>query len=589
MTSKPRKKTSVKTSATPAPAETNPRKLAAGVRSRQNKVLYRISDLINSTVNSNTLLRRIVRETVEAFDAAGGLIAFADESEPGRLRVHVDQRLDARNLRTGTLLPEKHLGTAAFTQGKPVHEELNKPAPKTEIAAPLRVEGEVTGALCVRWARHHRVTDNDLRLLTAIAAQASRVIHTARLYDRLALQTRRLENLFEVAQNLISNDPLSQVLNRVTESLLAILNVKQCTVLLVGKGHDLQLSASSGGGGGTYSQRRELGESLVEKLTSRGEPVRVLDVKKSEERRPGKSPKTDRTTSLLAVPIFYQAALVGILNVYTEKPRNYDPEEMRLLKAYASLCGVAIENARHHERLVTASEEIRHAEKYNTLQALTADAARIARNAMTSSRLVIDGLHEKGAFPAGHSEDYELLLDNINSVDRMLTIAQRISERRQPRLEWIDVNRLVDDALALCRHRLTTREIMLNRRYTSDLPRVLADPGELQQVVVQVISNAMEHMKHGGLLNVFTTLIEPPPGSSDSIMVRINVRDTGAGIPPDVAEDLMEPFNRDINSRLGIGLFVSSRVIRKYGGRFTVRNASDHGTSVSITLPAGEG
>src|SRR5690606_35306384 len=133
--------------------------------------------------------------------------------------------------------------------------------------------------------------------------------------------------------------------------------------------------------------------------------------------------------------------------------------------------------------------------------------------------------------------------------------------------------------------RLTTREIMLNRRYTSDLPRVLADPGELQQVVVQVISNAMEHMKHGGLLNVFTTLIEPPPGSSDSIMVRINVRDTGAGIPPDVAEDLMEPFNRDINSRIGIGLFVSSRVIRKYGGRFTVRNASDHGTSVSITLP----
>lgn len=558
-------------------------------RSKQNKVLYRISDLINSTLNSNTLLRRIVRETVDAFDAAGGLIAFPDEMEAPRLRVHVDQRVDEKSLRTGTLLPEEHLGVAAFVQGKLVHHELKNPAPKTEMAAPLQVEGRVTGVLCVRWPRARRITENDERLLTAIAAQASRVIHTARLYDRLALQTRQLENLFEVAQNLISNDPLSQVLNRVTESLLSIFNVKQCTVLLVGKGHDLQLSASSGGGGGTYSQRRELGESLVEKLSSKGEPIRVLDVKKPVDRRPGKLPRTERTTSLLAVPIFYQGTLVGILNVYTEKPRNYEPEEMRLLKAYASLCGVAIENARQHERLVTAADEIRQAEKYNTLQALASDGARIVRNALTSSRLVIDGLHEKGAFPAGHSEDYQLLLENIETVDRVVTSTQQIADRRQPRLEWIDVNRLVEDALALCRHRLTTREIVINRRYTSDLPRVLADPGEIQQVVVQVIGNAMAHMRHGGLLNVATTVLDSPQNADEPLMVRINVRDTGAGIQQHVAEELMEPFGRESGVSMGIGLFVSSRVVSKYGGRFTVRNAAHYGTSVSITLPAGEG
>jgi GAF domain-containing protein len=552
----------------------------------QHKVLYRISDLINSTVNNSTLLRRIVRETVEAFGASGGLIAFADAGENNLLRVEVDQRTDATNLRTGNTLPPDHLADKAFRADKLLHYEIHKPAPKTEMAAPLRVEGKPTGVLCVRWRKARRITENDERLLTAIAGQASRVIHTSRLYDRLAAQTARLESLFEVAQNLISNDPLSEVLNRITESLLTILDVKQCTVLLVGKGHDLQLSASSGGGGGTYAQRREVGDSLVQKLSSRGEAVRVLNVKKLEDRRPGKAPKTERTTSLLAVPIFYQNTLVGILNVYTTVPRDFEDEEMRLLKAYASLCGVAIENARQHERLLSAAEEIRIADRAATMQIMAGEGGRLIRDALTSTRLVLDALHEEGAFPPGHGEDYELLLQNLGTVNDVVTTQQQIASRRQPRLEWIDVNRTVDEVLALSRHRLAARQIMIHRRFTSELPRVLIDVGEIQQVILQVVNNAMENMRNGGLLNISTTLLEASAGQDPQPMVRINIRDTGAGIHPDIAENLMEPFSRPVDSRLGVGLFVASRVIKKYGGRFTVRNASDHGTSVSITLPA---
>lgn len=554
-------------------------------RGQQLKVLYRISDLINSTVNNTTLLRRIVRETVDAFEAAGGLIAFAEVGEETRLRVDVDQRVDSSSLRTGTLLPPEHLAEKAFRADKLLHEQRTKPNPKTEMAMPLRVEGIPTGVLCVRWRKIRRITESDEKLFKAIASQASRVIQTSRLYDRLARQTQQLEKLFEVGQTLISNDPLPDILNRVTEASLSIMDVKQCTVLLVGEGHHLQLSASSGDSGATYTQRREIGESLVEKLSSRGEPVRVLDVKKSPDRRPGKVPKSDRTSSLLAVPIFYQQRLVGILNVYMEKPRNFDPEEMRLLKAYASLCGVAIENARQHERLLSAGEEIRVADRANTMQALSAESARLVRNALTSSRLVLDSLHEEGAFPPGHTEDYEVLVDNISEVNRVITATEELSARRKLKLEWLEVNRTVDEVLALSRHRLAARQIMINRRYTSELPRLLIDTGEIQQVILQAITNAIENMPNGGLLNVSTMLLEPAEGSEERPMIRINVRDTGRGLEEIPAEQILAPYEREPEHRAGVGLFVSLRVIQKYGGRFTVRNASDHGTSVSITLP----
>lgn len=571
--------------AEPGESATNARRESTG-RGRQLKVLYRISDLINSTVNNTTLLRRIVRETVDAFDAAGGLIAFADVAEDNQLRVDVDQRLDTSSLRTGTLLPPEHLAEKAFRADSLLHEQRTKPGPKTEMATPLRVEGHLAGVLCVRWRKNRRITESDERLFNAIATQAARVIQTSRLYDRLARQTQRLEKLFEVGQTLISNDPLPEILNRVTEALLAIMDVKQCTVLLVGKGHDLQLSASSGGAGGTYAQRREIGESLVQKLSSRGEPVRVLDVKKTPDRRPGKVPKSDRTSSLLAVPIFYQQRLVGILNVYTEKPRNFDPEEMRLLKAYASLCGVAIENARQHERLLSAAEEIRLADRANTMQALSAESAQLVRDALTSSRLVLDTLHEEGAFPPGHAEDYELLINNIAEVNRVVRTTEELSARRKLKLEWLEVNRTVDEVLSLCRHRLAARQIMINRRYTSELPRLLIDAGEIQQVILQAITNAIENMRNGGLLNVSTILLEPVDGGNQRPMIRINVRDTGRGLEDIPAEQILAPYERGPDSRAGVGLFVASRVIQKYGGRFTVRNASDHGTSVSITLPA---
>lgn len=566
----------------------SPRKTPAAARGQQHKVLYRISDLINSTVNSTTLLRRIVRETVDAFGASGGLIAFPDPEQPHTLRVEVDQRIDARNLRTGTLLPPDHIGVQAFTADAVRHHELTKPRVKTEMAAPLKVDGKPTGVLCIRWRTSRPIIEDDERLLAVIASQAARVIHTARLYSRLSRQTQRLENLFEVAQNLISNDPISTVLNRVTESLLSILDVKQCTVLLVGKGHELQLSASSGGGGNTYAQRREIGTSLVERLSSRGEPVRVLDVKKSDGRRPGKAPRVDRNTSLLAVPIFYQNSLVGILNVYTEQPRNYEQEEMQLLKAYASLCGVAIENARQHEQLLNAAEEVRQADKFSTLKALAGESSRIVRDSLTASRLIIDSLHEQGAFPAGQADQYQLLQNNISTIQNVVSATQEIASIRPSTLEWVDVNRLADGALALYRHRLATREIVVHRRYTADLPRTLADAGELQAIMLQVINNAMENMRHGGLLNISTTLLEKNTnGTVEQPMIRINIRDTGAGIHPDIAEQIMTPFARQPGTRMGAGLFTAQQSIKKIGGRFTVRNAADHGTSISITLPAG--
>lgn len=553
-------------------------------RNRQLKVLYRIADLVNSTVNTATLLRRIVRETVDAFDASGAMIAFEKQTGGGGVTIEALQGSVAGDLEAESVLPEDHIATGAVRRKESARAGNGGDAAQSEMAAPLDGEGDPAGVLYVRRDRKS-FSDEDERLLQAIASQAGRIIHTARNHDRLVRQTERLESLFEVGQVLISTDPLPEILNRVTQSLLTIIDVKQCTVLLVGKGHDLQLSASSGGAG-HYTQRRDATDSLVEKLSARGEPVRVLDVKKTEGRRPGKMPKQDRQTTLLAVPVFYQQRLVGILNIYTADTRHFQADEMRLFKAYASLCGVAIENARQHERLLAAAEEIRVAERAGTLQALAGEISRRVRNPLAASRLVLDALRDEGAFPPGRGADYEMLVENLQKIEQTVGRVQELAARRSPQFEWLDMNRVVENVLALCQHRLAARQIMIHKRLTSDLPRVLADSGEIQEVVLQSITNAMEAMRNGGILNLSTMLVAGPDDKGGIPMVRINVRDTGSGLGADAVDELFDPLAREAGSRAGMGLFVADRLVRKYGGRLTVRNASDHGTSVSLTMPA---
>ncbi len=551
---------------------------------RQLKVLHRIADLINSTANSATLLRRIVRETADAYGASRVFIGFEDFTAESHLRIEAAHGSEDTEFSDPSILDVNHIAVLSL-RNSDLQRSFNRQSEEAEIAVSLGGDGELPGVLYVSRKQPIPFSDEDERLLLAIAGQVSRIVATSRKYDRLVRHTERLESLFEIGQGLISTDPLSEVLNRVTQSLLSIVDVKQCTVLLVGKGHDLQLSASSGGSG-HYTQRRETTDSLVEKLSARGEPVRVLEVRKTAGRRPGKMQKQERKTTLLAVPVYYQQRLVGILNIYTSDPRHFEAEEMRLFKAYASLCGVAIENARQHHRLIAAADDVRLAERGVTLQALAEEIAIRVRNPLAASHLVLDALRDEGAFPPGRGADYEILTDSLHRIDQTVARLQELAGRHTPQLEWLDMNTIVEDVLALCQHKLAARQVLIHKRLTSDLPRVLADAGEIQQVVLQSVNNAMDAMWHGGILNVSTSLVAGPEDKGGSPMVRINVRDTGVGLSPDACDDLFDPFARDTGSRSGLGLFVSEKLVGKYGGRLTVRNAADHGTSVSLTMPA---
>jgi PAS domain S-box-containing protein len=197
----------------------------------------------------------------------------------------------------------------------------------------------------------------------------------------------------------------------------------------------------------------------------------------------------------------------------------------------------------------------------------------------------------------------EILLDRIppdskeqeilKTIERQGLNAKRIVEKlmtyaRQPakQEEFTDLNKDVEMVLSLLQNNLLTNKIELDMRLARELPRVHGDSGELQQVFINLVNNAVAAMPKGGKLSVLTKV------NPYSHMVEAIFADNGTGIPKEIADRIFDPFftTKKVGEGTGLGLSVSYAIVNKYGGniRFETRlpeaGGANQGTTFFVSL-----
>jgi two-component system NtrC family sensor kinase len=114
-----------------------------------------------------------------------------------------------------------------------------------------------------------------------------------------------------------------------------------------------------------------------------------------------------------------------------------------------------------------------------------------------------------------------------------------------------------------------------------DLPAVRCDPGQIEQVILALVMNAIDALPNGGNLWLTSRRLA---GSEN---VQIEVRDDGVGMPRDVLAKMFEPFftTKEHGRGLGLGLAISRNIVDRHGGRIAVSSEPSHGTTFTVTLP----
>jgi signal transduction histidine kinase len=555
---------------------------------RQFEVLARVSSVINSSLEPQEVLDRVLREAVRVMQATSGSIAIIDPHTQ-LLEIEVAIGLSQRARQTKLAIGRGVTGWVART-GKPLrvpdvtadsrYVSVRKDV-RSELAVPLLVEGVLIGVLNVDSTRRDAFSADDEELLVAIADQSAQVIQHSWLYQAVAHNARQLESLYAVAQSIISSLDLREILERVTRDACRLMDTKVCSLMLLDAARDrLELRACHGASA-EYLRKPPLpvADSLVGSVVTRGKPLRVYNVQEHDAYRHTELARQEGLVSLLSVPLTVDETVLGALNVYTAQPYRYSNQDIRILSALANLAAVAIENARLHEKIVDVEEQLRRNERLSTLGLLAAEIAHEIRNPLTVMKMLFHSLDLKFAADDPRGRDAEIVAEKMDSLNRIVDQLLGYARSTEPTLELVDANELLDDTLLLARPRLNQQKIKLVRKFDRDLPRIRADRGQIEQACLNLVLNAADAMPRGGTLTVSSAISHQPSAIS------LSFTDTGTGMAREKQERIFEPFLTMKTGGTGLGLAIVKKIVDAHRGTIEVESAPRKGTTFRILLP----
>jgi two-component system NtrC family sensor kinase len=270
--------------------------------------------------------------------------------------------------------------------------------------------------------------------------------------------------------------------------------------------------------------------------------------------------------------------------VYSEEKPEFDEgpfytEERNLIDAVAREISAIVKRKEAEDEQSKLQEQLRHADRLATIGQLVASMAH-ELNEPLSNILGFGQLAKKcPGLPAQAGQDIDKILTatlNAREVIRKILIFARQMPQQKRR---VDLNHLVEECLSFFESRFAEGGVHVVRLLSPDLSEVLADPTQLNQVLVNVIINAVQAMPRGGRLTVQTR----PEGDHLSLIIE----DTGVGMTEEVLKQIFTPFftTKEIGQGTGLGLAVVHGIVTSHGGSIEVKSKVGSGTRVEIRLP----
>ena len=226
------------------------------------------------------------------------------------------------------------------------------------------------------------------------------------------------------------------------------------------------------------------------------------------------------------------------------------------------------------------------ASKMRALGELVAGVAHELNNPLMASQtifhVIMNNLHEE----CPNRERLEIISRCNNRIEKIVNHLREFSRQTESDFQELDVNQPVENALMLTGQQLLNHNITINRRLTEGLPKIAGDSGQLEQVFLNLISNArdaMEKVTGPKELTIHSYLSD----EEESPTVIVSVKDTGEGIPEVILSKVLEPFfsTKPVGKGTGLGLSLCFGIVEAHGGRLKIKSQVGVGTEVKILLP----
>ena len=289
----------------------------------------------------------------------------------------------------------------------------------------------------------------------------------------------------------------------------------------------------------------------------------------------------------LFVPLLKDNEIVGIISLGRKQVQPFTDKQISLFRDFAAQATIALESTRRERQYREMQSELAHANRVATMGQLTASIAHEIKQPIATARNnAAAALRFLDKSPPDVAEVREALTCIVDDTDRASDVVDRIGsliKKAPPRKEVVDLNAAILEVTALTRSEAVKTGVTVGTQLAGELPRIQCDRVQLQQVMLNLIVNAIQSMsgvEDGNReLHISTVSIEPEG-------VCVAVRDTGHGLRPESLPRLFEPFYTTKPDGMGMGLSICRSIIEAHGGRLWATRCEPRGALFQFTIPA---
>ncbi|PJF30679.1 MAG: hypothetical protein CUN51_06755 [Candidatus Thermofonsia Clade 1 bacterium] len=595
-------------------------RLFAAERSKveQLAALNTISQHLVAAYDLDKVWDDIRRQVAALFDVSTFYVMRYDEAMDRMQTLYL--HADGVTLPSGQSYPVSGFGGYVIRSGKPFYiEDLasqrqwieslgirrmrltdQPPTIASWLGVPLRARnGAVIGVLSMQSDRPHAFGPDEQQVFATIATQISLALENAALFNQLtnaAMQlkerARRLESLHKIGTLLSASLDRNHILTLAAEQIVRLLKVDHCGIVLLSPSSDqahlvAEYPPSPYGLG-------EIPMTLFKYLAD--QDVIVCNDVEQDERVAEVLPllRYNGIRSLIVAGMSVKGRLIGSIGVdVVGVARSFTYEEIETCRTLATQVALAVENADLYSRALEANEL-----KSQFLATMSHELRTPLNAIMGYTEMVIKGVY--GSLTEKQRERLQRVYDNATHllalINDVLDLAKIESGRMTLSLEPLDVQPVLQAAIAQIAPLAEAKRLSLYIDVPQDLPKVQADSVRLRQVFLNLLSNAVKFTREGGIaIRAYAQHITEPIAGVPLMMGKwlcVAIADSGIGIAPEHFEMIFDPFRQVDGSVVrefpgtGLGLPITRQLVEMQRGKVWLESALGRGSTFTVALPA---
>jgi len=510
-------------------------------------VLKEVGKELSKVLPFQKLLKYILKSITETMGVNGGAV-YLSEANIFRLKSllgnfpHKSTRISFDDSIISWMMDKKDViikdeleRMGESMQIQTMKKSLNKVG--ADVAVPIIRENILTGIIFLKGKSSGDVfTGEDIDLLLTIASQAGVAIENARLYTQVEQTKIYQENILKNLANAVivtDKDDRIRIFNEKAQKITAI-----SASDAIGKNYKKVLP-------------KELSQAIGDvKKFGKGFSSYEIEYARDEE-------KTDKTKPL-------------VLGVGTVAMKGKNNKVNGVILVLADLTEIR-----------TLEHQLNRAEELATVGTLAAGMAHEIKNPLVAINTFFELLPQKYDDPQFRKEFSASACEEVKKINDLIHRLLNFAQPKAPNFMLNHIHKCIDESLKFMKTKFESYGIEIIKKYSPDVPENYIDKIRFDEIILNLLLNAIEAMEKGGKLYIITSYEKTDNGRQ----ILLKVQDTGEGMPPENLSRVFDPFFTTKDGGTGLGLAIVYRAVVDHGGNIEVESEVGRGTTFLISLP----